>query len=805
MEAGTVDTECAKGTVLLTMDEESVTGTVLLATGEEERTKGTVLLTTMDDEVGDAGTAEATGTVLLATTGGEERTKGTVLLTTTGREELGRENRPRVQRPRVQRAWTALPGVKIAGFALAIILCCLAINRIAAIDLRHLQTAVPPEIMFVDLPSNEYFFNQHMDVAYYNAIHLTNFKSEEAISSGDHLEWLDTEDGIALMGKTASRSQYAWLFDDLDTPERREMAEQAAIREQLDSFRQAQAYLDGAEGLVYHLRSDPITVIPGSIGADAGWFRSQPVFYVRHGNTYFDSSHSNSFGEGFFYNSYFHNDQAVIYLAYTSEPVAAQNDVYLNAQREYIEDMKIIAGSAAVLVALFVILLLGTGRRYGNEDRGVHFTLIDRPFLDISLAVLLGWTALIASLAMQLNWTLRRHQNYTAMNVLYTGSAALIAAPALLWFLSFIKRVKAGKFWRHTLVFYFPSRFIRFAKRYAKALWCGMPLTGKVGLISFGSFVVMLFVGIVGYNSYQGGGILIFLAALILSAAVAYLLLRYAQRIYALEQGALKASGGAYEGRIDAGGGELGKIADSINNIAEGINTAVEQRMKSERLKTELITNVSHDIRTPLTSIITYTDLLKNEGLDCDKAPEYLDILIKKSQRLKTLTDELFEAAKAATGNINVNITELDPASLISQVLGELDGAIKSSGLDMRIDLAENLLVKADGKLMWRVMENLLSNVFKYSLAGSRVYLSAQKDGSSVRIDLKNISAMELNIDPDELTERFKRGDDSRADGSSGLGLSIVQSFVVAQGGRFSISIDGDLFKATVYLPSSAY
>jgi len=373
-------------------------------------------------------------------------------------------------------------------------------------------------------------------------------------------------------------------------------------------------------------------------------------------------------------------------------------------------------------------------------------------------------------------------------------------------------------------------------------------------------------------------------------------MLRYARRIHKLEKSARDASGGSYGNPIDVGGGELGSIAGSINHISAGINAAVEQQVKSERLKTELITNVSHDIRTPLTSIITYTDLLKHEGLGCEKAPEYLDILIQKSQRLKTLIDELFEASKAATGNMEVSITQLDMVSLINQVLGELDGAIKSSGIDLRVRLPERLPVMADGRLMWRVMENLLSNVFKYSLPGSRAYLEAsavrqadnakqadgmrqehdakqadvmrqaygakqaddmrqehgakqadgmrqaygakqadgmrqeygakqadgmrqaygakQADGMRqehspaasptcfARIDLKNISAEELNVDPSELTERFKRGDDSRADGGSGLGLSIVQSFISAQGGRFAISIDGDLFKASVVLPT---
>jgi len=194
--------------------------------------------------------------------------------------------------------------------------------------------------------------------------------------------------------------------------------------------------------------------------------------------------------------------------------------------------------------------------------------------------------------------------------------------------------------------------------------------------------------------------------------------------------------------------------------------------------------------------------VLKNEGLDCEDAPQYLEVLIQKSQRLKTLTDELFEAAKAATGNIDVNLADLNIVSLINQVLGELDGAIKSSGIDLRVDLPDKLMARADGRLMQRVMENLLSNVFKYSLPASRAYLSAlHADENWIRIELKNISAAELNFDPSELTERFKRGDDSRADGGSGLGLSIVQSFVSAQGGKFEVSIDGDLFKATVILP----
>jgi len=380
--------------------------------------------------------------------------------------------------------------------------------------------------------------------------------------------------------------------------------------------------------------------------------------------------------------------------------------------------------------------------------------------------------------------------------------------PALYWLMSFAKRIKAGRFWKHTLIYAIVYSCLygslRFLIKKTKSLWAGTRLTFRVVIISFTAFFMMFFVGVVGIELRNAFPVI--LASLIFTAITTISLLLYARRIRNLDQGVRNAVDGKYYPPIDAGGGELGSIAYSINSISAGINTAIEERMKSERLKTELITNVSHDIRTPLTSIITYTDLLDHEGLDCERAQEYLDVLKQKSLRLKTLTEELFEAAKAATGNIDVNLTELNIVSLINQAIGELDSAVKSSGLDIRVNLPDKLIAIADGRLMQRVMENLFSNVFKYSLPGSRVYLDAiMINASQVRIDLKNISTQELNFDPSELTERFKRGDESRADGSSGLGLSIVQSFMDAQGGRFEVSIDGDLFKATVLLPAPFY
>jgi signal transduction histidine kinase len=243
-------------------------------------------------------------------------------------------------------------------------------------------------------------------------------------------------------------------------------------------------------------------------------------------------------------------------------------------------------------------------------------------------------------------------------------------------------------------------------------------------------------------------------------------------------------------------------LSEDINNIAQGLGASVENELKAERMKTELITNVSHDLKTPLTSIITYVDLLKKEGLDSENAPKYLEILDVKSLRLKTLTEDLFDAAKASSGNIAVNMEQLDLVSLIKQGFGELEDKVKASGLDFIMSFSgEKMLVKADGKLLWRVVDNLLTNVFKYAMPSSRVYVSVFTENNFAGIVIKNISAFPLNIPADELMERFKRGDESRNSDGAGLGLAIAKSLMELQGGKLTVEIDGDLFKATIKLP----
>lgn len=250
---------------------------------------------------------------------------------------------------------------------------------------------------------------------------------------------------------------------------------------------------------------------------------------------------------------------------------------------------------------------------------------------------------------------------------------------------------------------------------------------------------------------------------------------------------------------------DFDKLAEDINQITAATNTAVQSELKNQRMKTDLISNVSHDLKTPLTSMISYLDILKKEGLDSPNAQEYLNIVDEKTQKLKTLTEDLFEAAKASSGNIPCDITDIDLVQMLEQELAEMADVLAERELEVIRTIKverDAAMVKADGRLLSRVIENILGNVGKYALNNSRVYVDvAEETGNRLRLDVKNISRDQLNISPEELMERFTRGDDSRNTEGSGLGLAIAKDLTSLMGGTFTISIDGDMFKATVLLP----
>ena len=241
---------------------------------------------------------------------------------------------------------------------------------------------------------------------------------------------------------------------------------------------------------------------------------------------------------------------------------------------------------------------------------------------------------------------------------------------------------------------------------------------------------------------------------------------------------------------------EFHQSVSYLNDISNGLENAIQDRMKSERLKTELITNVSHDIKTPLTSIINYVDLIKQENIQNEKVNEYIGILDNKSQRLKKLIEDLVEASKVSTGNVKLNLEKINIVELINQAVGEFEDKFESKGLDIVINSNENeIFIMADSRYMYRIIENLFSNISKYALGNSRVYIDLVKENGKVYIKMKNISKEKLNIPAEELMQRFVRGDKSRTTEGSGLGISIAQNLTEIQNGKFNLIVDGDLFK----------
>jgi signal transduction histidine kinase len=302
----------------------------------------------------------------------------------------------------------------------------------------------------------------------------------------------------------------------------------------------------------------------------------------------------------------------------------------------------------------------------------------------------------------------------------------------------------------------------------------------------------------------------VFLAPVVLVVVLVFAP-KYVRKYDAIKQGVEEVRNGNLSYQIPVPEGdhsELDDIARNINQISEAVNITVQNELKNQRMKAELISNVSHDLKTPLTSMVTYIDLLKQEGLDSPRAMEYLDVLDNKTNRLRQLTEDLFEAAKAASGAMPVRLEKVELISLINQGLGELNEGINESGLEFILNNPkEKYYVWADGQLMWRVMENILGNVLKYAQPDTRVYMDVREevggegtDPDMVIFEVKNISRQSLNIDAEELMERFKRGDEARSSDGSGLGLSIAKDLVKLQKGVFEVKIDGDLFKSIVVL-----
>lgn len=294
-----------------------------------------------------------------------------------------------------------------------------------------------------------------------------------------------------------------------------------------------------------------------------------------------------------------------------------------------------------------------------------------------------------------------------------------------------------------------------------------------------------------------------YLMPLVWNGVIGIIILRFTLEYKTILKGAQSIAEGELEKKVRIGKTVpiLSEMAETINSIGTGLEKAVESSIKSERLKTELITNVSHDLKTPLTSIISYIDLIKEEPIDNTRAKEYIEVLDERSHRLKQLVEDLVEASKVVTGNVKAQLEILRLDELIRQAVGEYADRIEANGLTLVMDKMEEVTIMADGRHMWRIVENLLSNVCKYAMPDTRVYIQVENGEQFGKLMIKNISKEPLNMNPKELTERFVRGDASRTSEGAGLGLAIAQSLVTLQKGELKLVIDGDLFKVEVNMP----
>ena len=461
----------------------------------------------------------------------------------------------------------------------------------------------------------------------------------------------------------------------------------------------------------------------------------------------------------------------------------------------------IIAAAALLAVICFVFLLCAAGHHPGTDGvRPGWGTKIPLDLLTaaVGLGLFLGLELVVAGF-----WS-----DIVAILAIVLGAAAL-AGVFTGWCMSFALRVKLGGWWKNTILYI----ALRWAWKVLKKLGGGLGglgrgLTGLLGGIPLVGKTVLAFLGLcilegLGLMICYAGWSWALLAFLWIAEKILLFLVVAAVALMCrkllLGGRALAAGDLAYQ--VDTKGMVLDFKAhgEDLNHIAQGMAAAVEERMRSERMKTELITNVSHDIKTPLTSIINYADLIGQEPKDSGRIPEYAAVLTRQSERLKRLIEDLVEASKASTGNLEVDLAPCQPGVLLTQAAGEYEQRLKDAGLDLVTRQPETAVtILADGRRLWRVFDNLMNNICKYAQRGTRVYLTLEeRDGQAV-ISFKNTSRAPLDIPAEELLERFVRGDAARSGEGNGLGLSIAKSLTELQKGTLELTVDGDLFKVVL-------
>lgn len=611
---------------------------------------------------------------------------------------------------------------------------------------------------------------------------IGKYKSEEHILSG---KTLTREDRRVIEDELFNEFRYSDEYNhDLRESENKriykeEYAEDInrkkaeSMREQVKEFYRLLGTLEAYEGIMYYA-SDGEHVFSNNELNKKAQFESYDAYMLFE--DYQQKFYPNEVKESQYLNYFTHNVEKlnpqtdVMYVAFTDSFLQQKMQEWekdkADAQRFLNEFIVFLVGF--VLSFIYLIMVIG---RASFKDKEIHVHVIDKLYNDFNIVIVVSLIAI---------WIAMTVEVFRDIYMLFTVP---ILSIALLLILSLVKHIKNRTILSHTLIYQILKKVFLAVKH----------------VFDSGSIGVKTVLLVIGYPIVVAATFFMFPITIGLAAWFA---LKKVKSFSRIKEGVEQIKNGDLHHRIEVDGkGEFSRLAANINSISDGLKKSVDSEIKSERLKTELITNVSHDIRTPLTSIITYVDLLKIEN-DPEKVAEYVDVLDQKSKRLKHLTDDLFEAAKASSGSMPVQLERIDIVSLLTQGIGEMDEKIEASALDFKLaHPTEKVYVKADGKLLWRSIENLFSNVFKYAQPTSRVYIDVEDLGNEILVTFKNISAYELNITADELMERFKRGDESRTSQGSGLGLSIAESLIHIQHGKFVVQVDGDLFKVMIYLP----
>lgn len=511
-----------------------------------------------------------------------------------------------------------------------------------------------------------------------------------------------------------------------------------------------------------------------------------------------------------------------IVVTLTVNPSLSKEDEYalIYHQAEQFYDNRnvipVVCCAGTILALLcFIFLLCSAGHKNGREGitpSAIHeihldvYTVVVAVGAFIGLYLAVGWIGVNSSMI-----------NLIVLVVLFAAEVIWCT----LYFMELAIRLKMGKWWQNTILYRVFRFFGRFCKGFFRGivkLIRGIPVVWRTVLLCLAVCVAEFF-GLMLF--YHDTGVLLFFWAIekvILCGTITFVALMCKE----LQEGSEALSDGDLNHKLDTSHMVLSfkEHGENLNRIGEGISAAVEQRMKSEHLKTELITNVSHDIKTPLTSIINYADLIGKEVEENDavtgnsptdpdsekkqRISEYAEVLLRQSKKLKKLLDDLLEASKATTGNLEVHPEVCDVSVLLSQAVGEYEQRFSEKKLETIVKQPEETVkVMVDGRHLWRVFDNLLNNIYKYAQTGSRVYLNVEHDGQNVSIIFRNMSAYPLEMSPEELEERFTRGDRSRHMEGNGLGLSIAKSLTELQKGDMEIVTDGDLFKVVITLPET--